>query len=526
MTVTQDSSLGSQTLAANSIAQKVGSFSFTASQSEGVTISNLTIGVNSGVTVTGANYLANLKVMVNGTQFGSTQPTVAYNAALSSNTYSFSGTPFTVPAGSTVVVGVYADVLSSATGSLGNPVYVSGLSGTGASSYTAVSLANGPIQGQAFTVSLSGASLNVTINTSNQPANGQLSMGATGNTLASLNFNETTNVENVKLTSLDLIDVAPSATTTIPSFSNLTLWNGTEEVGSVQSYTATTTAGASSTPAFLYVFTNLLNNGTNGAYVPRNGILNLVLKGDVNSYTSGNATDNSNHTFQIATTSYTGATATSSIVVAQGATSGKSVQITLPALTATSSGPLYTGPTTQNVLRTTLAFSASPLGASSGRAKSASDAIASMVFTPGNGGSAALNKVMVTFTGTAVSTTISFPSSTTYLLVGTPSSFTSKFSASSSTTSTANTVVEEWDLGDTTAGLNLSGPTTLTLVGDTTLTNAGGSNNSVSLYANIQTTSAIQYTDGVSGTTVSSLGLPSSVLTPIQLNGVQFQTNS
>jgi hypothetical protein len=66
----------------------------------------------------------------------------------------------------------------------------------------------------------------------------------------------------------------------------------------------------------------------------------------------------------------------------------------------------------------------------------------------------------------------------------------------------------------------------LTLVADTTATNAGGSNNSVSLYANIQSTSDIQYTDGVSGSTVSSLGLPSSVLTPIQLNGVQFQTNS
>ena len=56
----------------------------------------------------------------------------------------------------------------------------------------------------------------------------------------------------------------------------------------VQSYTATTTVGltvATGSQAFLYQFTNLLNNVQGTAYVPRNSVLTLTLKGDANSYT-------------------------------------------------------------------------------------------------------------------------------------------------------------------------------------------------------------------------------------------------
>jgi hypothetical protein len=140
-----------------------------------------------------------------------------------------------------------------------------------------------------------------------------------------------------------------------------------------------------------------------------------------------------------------------------------------------------------------------------------------------------LNTVTVTFTGSAVSSTLAFPTSTTYLLVGTPSSYTAKYAAVAATSTTGQEVMT-WNFGNDVSGLQLSGPTTFTLVVDTTKTNVAGSNNSVSLYANIQANSDIQYTDGTSGvvgsTVTTGLGLPSSVLTPIQLNGVQFQTNS
>jgi hypothetical protein len=520
LTVTQDSSLGAQTLAANSVGQKIGSYSFTASQAEGVTVNNLSIGTN-----VPANILSNLKVMVNGTQFGSSQPTVGPGPSSQLNTYNFSGTPFSVPAGSTVVVGVYADVLSIGATTYPAITSVNSVSGVGAISYSSISLPS-TVYGQSLTINSTGSAINVTINTSNQPSNGQISMGTSGNTLASFNFNETSNVEDIKLTTLDVVDVTPSATNTAPTFSNLTLWNGAQEVGTAQSFLATTTVGSAS--AFLYQFTGLLNNTSAGAYIPRNGVLNLTLKGDVNTLTSNNAVDNSLHTFEIATTSYAGAQTTSTIIVAQGATSGKSAQVTIPAQV---SGGVVANATQQNVLRTTLAFSSSPVGSTSGRAKSASDVLASLIFTPGNGGSAALNMVRVTFTGSAVSSMTSFPISSTYLALGSLNSsgqlnVTTKFAASSSTTSIAGTVVEEWDFPASVAGLNLSGPTTLYLVGNTTLTNVAGANNSVSLYANINAGTDIQYTDGTNLPATPNLGLPSSVLTPIQLNGVQFQTNS
>jgi hypothetical protein len=110
-------------------------------------------------------------------------------------------------------------------------------------------------------------------------------------------------------------------------------------------------------------------------------------------------------------------------------------------------------------------------------------------------------------------------------LIGAPSSFTSKIPASVSTYANGQTVVE-WDLGASTAGLALTGPTTLTLVADTTNTNVANSNNSVNLYGNIETSSDIQYTNGLSGPVTQNIGLPSSLLFPIQLFGVQFQTNS
>ena len=202
-------------------------------------------------------------------------------------------------------------------------------------------------------------------------------------------------------------------------------------------------------------------------------------------------------------------------------TSSISFQVTTSTMTVAPTTNSVSVPTSTY---TTSAFSVSPLGAISNRAKSASDALAALVLVPAGGGSIALNVVRITFTGSAGSST-SFPTATTCLLGGTPSSFTSKIPATISTYSGGKTIVE-WDLGTGTAGLAMSGPTTLTLVADTTNTNVAGAGNSVSLYANIQTLSDIQYTDGTSGNAASGIGLPGSILVPIQLNGVQFQTNS
>ncbi|MGB7957757.1 MAG: peptidoglycan-binding domain-containing protein [Minisyncoccia bacterium] len=510
LTVTQDSSLGSQTLAANTIQQKIGSYSFTASQSEGVTVSNVTVGVG---TLVGSGNLANLRVIVNGTQFGSTQPTVTYSGT--ANTYNFSGTPFTVPAGGTVVVGVYADVLSNAVGNLGVVTNLNNFSGTGATSYTAVSLVGGAVQGQNLNINSTGPALTESVNTSYQPANDQMSMSTQGNILASFNLNETANVENVKLTSLNIVDVA-STTNSVPTFSNLTLWNGAQEVGSVQSYSQKTTVGTSlaSSTVFLYPFTNLLNNALGTAYIPRNGVLSLTLKGDVNSFTSGNAADNSTHMFEIATS--TAVSSATSTIVAQGATSGKSATIVI----TNGAGGIAPGATTQTVLRNVLAFSSVPVGATSGRGKSTNDEIADLTFNAPSGGSLYLNNATITFQGTAASTSANTFIGGVKLLDPSGNSI-----ATSSYNNTCNTT------GICSVTFNFSNrlinsAQTYKLIVNDALEAIGGGNNSVSLYATVNANTDVVYTDATDGTglqtTLPSILQPGNVIFPLNMNSVTY----
>lgn len=497
LSVTQDSSLGNQTVAPNSTNQQVGSYAFTASQAEGITISNLSILTGSGI---GSGSLANLHVTVNGANFGSNQPTVAPNT-----TYSFSGSPFTVPMGQTVLVKVYADVLSNASGNLGAATTLSAVSGQGAVSLSPVSLA-ASVTGQNLTVSSTGSALTVTVNTANEPAAGVLAMGTSGNVLGSFNLQETSNLEDVKLTTLNVVDVTTSSA---PTFSNLKLYEGTNAtpVGTVQSWTATTTVAGNA--AYVYSFKSLTN-----AVVPKNTTVNFVLKGDVNSLSNG-AVDNSTHTFEIATSTYSSATSTT--VVAQGATSGKSTVITLNGAT---------GVSTQTVLQNTLALQTAPEGSQSNPSKSASAVLAALTFTPSNSNGAALNQVKVTFTGSAVSTTSSFATSSTYLVIGTLDangqlSVQQKYAAASSTVSGSN-VVDTWNFGSGANGFSVTGPVTFYLVGDTTKTNVGSTNSPVSLYPEIAATTDVQYSDGTSGSPVTGIGLPASTLTPIGINNISW----
>jgi hypothetical protein len=66
------------------------------------------------------------------------------------------------------------------------------------------------------------------------------------------------------------------------------------------------------------------------------------------------------------------------------------------------------------------------------------------------------------------------------------------------------------------------------LVGDTTQSAVAGANNSVNLVAQVSANTSVTYTDGTdsAGTTVSGIGLPASIITPLQVFNVQFQQNS
>ena len=122
-----------QNISAGVSDQEIGSYTFQAAAAEGVNVNNVSIGAN-GLTNGNGSPFQNLHVMVNGSQFGSTQGTVA-----SGSIYTFSGTPFNVPVGGSVSVNVYADTLSSALGGVTTATTLTGCSATGQVSYSSIS---------------------------------------------------------------------------------------------------------------------------------------------------------------------------------------------------------------------------------------------------------------------------------------------------------------------------------------------------------------------------------------------------
>ena len=315
--VSQNNALGTQNVSAGTTGIKIGSYAFSASSAEGVNVNTVSVQLTPSSAV-GA--FQNLKLMVNGTQFGTTQGVVS-----GESTYSFSGSAFSVPAGSTVNVDVYADSLSAATGTYSPATTLVGYTGVGAVSYTSVSFSGSygstAINGQ--NVSFNGnPALTIAADSSNPPA-GQIVQNTPGNTLAVFRFSETSNVESVKVTQLNVVDTVTSTTAVKAAFSNVKLYNGSTLLGTAQS----PVADASGT-GYIYAFTGLTN-----LVVPQGNSLSLTLKGDAGSYTNGSLSDNTNSTFSISTTTDATNSTSSLTVVARGATSNKNAITTLSSAT-------------------------------------------------------------------------------------------------------------------------------------------------------------------------------------------------
>jgi hypothetical protein len=500
LTVVQNSAFGTQTVSPNSTDEQIGSYSLTASSAEGVNVSTLSLL---------ANYagLQNLKVIVNGVQFGTTQPTVS-----NGTTYTFSGSSFNVPEGQTVPVNVFADINSSATSSsLGGATKLTGLSGTGQISNSSISLAT-PVAGQNVTVA-SGATITITANSGANPASGPVAMGTQGVTLGAYNFAEITNIENVKVTQLDVVDVLSTSTVVtstanvLPSFSALTLWYGSTQLGNQANYVGTTTVNGQT--AFLYQFQ--FGNST-PFVIPRNSSYQVTLKGNVNTISGGNVTDGSVHTFDIATSTAANTPALTAIAYGNTSNIASTVQIN-----SANSNP-------QTVLQNILQVSYAAVGATVGRSKSSADELATLTFTPTNNGSAVLQTTTITFSGSAVSTTTA-QDATLAIVQGT--GFGTPFSPATTTACTPG--------GTCSATFNFTGsagqiqsPTSYAVIlnetGNGTIAATG--QNYVNLYVTLASSTAILYTDGISGTTISGVGLPASWLYPVQLIGAQFAQNS
>jgi hypothetical protein len=486
LTVSQNNALGSQTVVAGTSGVEIGSYALSASSAEGVNVNNLTVKVGS----MSPTPFQNLKVQVNGTQFGTTQSTVSPSTA-----YTFSGTPFTVPAGSTVDVNVYADSLSSATNSTtGGATSLTGISGTGAISFSSISLAS-PIQGQNLTFA-SGQTMTIAADSS-QPAASTLTMGSTGNTLAVYRFQETSNVGQVKISGLTVEDTETSPTSTaLPAFNNVQLWSGSTLLGTAGS------AASVGTGIYSYTF-----NFSPDIVVPQGNTTLVTLKGDIGSYSGAGATDDSVHTFSLATSSITalGATAGLPVTVSGGTASGNQMTVLRSVLTVSTSPSSFT----QN-------------------GKQPNQEIGSVTLTANNAGPVELNSLTLTFSGSNVTGTnlTSFVTSTVALetpnqinvnqTTGNGGFGANQTFAFSPATTTASAVSSTWTFTTTPIVVSPGSPVTLQLWGNTSAI-TGIASVAESLSAAIQNTTDAEYYDNTSGT---------GSLVPLPTNAVPLTVSS
>jgi peptidoglycan hydrolase-like protein with peptidoglycan-binding domain len=512
LTVSANSALGTQNIAAGATNRRIGSYSLAASSAEGVTVSNVTVLLGAN----GASF-QNLKVMLNGgtTQFGQTTGVLANNGS-----YSFSGTPFAIPAGQSITVDIYANILSGTTaGSKATITTLSGCSASGALSYTAISCTSTAGQDVVITGQ---ATITVAVDNQTAPAQ-QLVMGTTGATLGMFRFNETSNVEDVKVTDLTIFDSVASTSSVKSAFGNLTLYKSTD-LSTPLANTSQAFTSATTTPSrgYYYKF-----HFTNPVVVPQAGNVSLVLKGDVASYSSSGATDKTVHSFRITADQFdTDLLTTSTVVVALGATSNATSSVTINGATSTAANPV-------TILRSKLTVTAAGIGATSGRSKTAVDDLATITFTADNAGAVVLNSIVITLSGSGPSPTTvdglqlldpnNQPLAATALAI--PGNTTSSGGGVACPTASGSAACTKvFNLGSTTAGYTVTAGSpgiTFKLRANTVNTFVAVAGSAVNLGLTINAVGDVAYTDGTDENTETAINLPSTAV-PITIQSVTF----
>jgi len=495
LTVAKNTAVGTQTFSKGATNRKIGSYALSASSAEGVTINNVSV-----LTSASSTNFTNLKVMVGSSQIGNTQGVLSASA-----TYSFAGN-FTVPAGQTSYVDVYADVLSGAGAATYTAVTtLSGCSGSGAVSYTAISCTS--TGGQNVTIA-GQATVRMSANTSLSPAAGQIVMGSTGNSLAAFQLTETTNIEDIKITDLYVFDSVSATGSVKSALSNLKLYKSTD-LSTVLANSGAATAIASGT-AYYYAF-----HFFTPVVVPQANSVSLVLKGDVSSYTSQGATDNTTHVFKVATTTDTAFDTTQEVAVALGNTSNATSVVTL----SSASGNTLT------VLRSKVTATAAGLGVTTSRGKTATDDLGTITFAADSAGSVAINTVTITFSGSAPTSTAFLDGVTLLDANGISVMNTSGVTntTSSACTGGSSTCTKLWNLGSTTSGWNINGGSSYTFKVRASTYNTAGAVASVAqtLALTINASTDVLYTDGLDSSATSTISLPASVV-PITINSITF----
>jgi hypothetical protein len=472
-----NNALGNQNVSAGTSNLKIGSYSLSASSAEGVNINTVSITAvpaevgnpTAGTWYTNATAFQNLRLFINGTQFGTTQNTVTPNGVSV-----FSGSPFTVPAGSTVNVDVYADTLSSATGTYAYATGLSGYTGTGAKSYTAVN-SNALIPGQQ--VNFNGTpGLSIGTDSSN-PASGLIAQGTQNQTLGVFRLTETSNVEAVKVTQFNVVDTVSSSTSAIANYSNLQLLENGVSIGTASAASST---GANGAGPFVFKF----NSFTTPLVVPVGSSVSLTLTGTAGTYNQGSIADNTSSTFAIQTSSIVAYGNTSNIVVAPGTITGSA-----------QSNP-------QTVVRSYESVTATPV-ISSTPLPASTQQIGSITVNSSNAGDTVPQSLTLTFSGNGVTST--FLASTSLYL----KDVNGNKLLSASTTATSVTWASS-TLGQYVVSAN--GSYTFTLWGNLSLAQSATTNTINSLTAQIVNNTDYQYNDANATTGAALLSL-----TPVQV---------
>lgn len=371
LTVTKNNSLNNPIYAQNQSNARIGSYVFSASDAEPISVNRIEVGNLLSVS-TSTPLFQSLKLMVGNVQFGTTQANVRPQTSSS-----FSGS-LQIPAGQSKVVDVYADILSSQPGLYQVVSAITGCSALGLASFAQISCSYTP--GQDITIG-GQSNLNVLTDPVSPPA-GHLAMGSVNNILAAFRFVATSSTEDIRVTRIAISDMVSSVATVKPSFSNLRLYQGNNLLGSVG---APISEGSST---YLYSF-----NLSTPLIIPQSGLAILALVGDVASYSSSGATDNSVHIFKITTSTNPLFDNPGEVVTAFGKTSNNSSSIIL-------SSPVANR---QTVLRSILYVSSTPLGATTNRIRTNVDDLANIYLTADSAGDVRLDEFIITLGGSALS---------------------------------------------------------------------------------------------------------------------------
>ena len=303
LTASQNTALGSTTVVGGTNSVRIASFSLTAGPAAGANISAITLTTASGI----AAKFQNLTVKVGSTQAGNVQGSLANTAT----GYAFTpSSPIAVPVGGSVVLDVYADVVSGAgTGAVNPVVQLTGVTAQD-TNFNLLTTSNLPVNGQQVTISNGGT---LTAAQASTPVTSQyVGMGVTGVKLASFKYSADNN-EPLNVTQVVLNDTT-NDTGNVTEFSNIRLMNGLTQVASLSSFGSVIAGQATTT----------YNIPTGTLVVPQNGNIQLDVVADVTTLNNG-AVSGATHALTLGVTTYQGSSGTQNTTA--GVASGTTITV-------------------------------------------------------------------------------------------------------------------------------------------------------------------------------------------------------